>query len=291
MNAEVDESAEERKGGSGHLGKMLMSAGKDAVRGRVQRRQKTSSSCRGTAAAALPRGRRACSRCRSPAQVAFVCHVPKALQEEKADTGFKIKEWVDAVAKAANAEVVSESEELVKLLGKANPEKELFPLKMRDAGQAAGFAYIKSKGLIPEDDSDDYIPVSGSREGGGRQRWRRCLMRSRAWQCHEDHWQCCTAALACTDCLADCPPACCCRCACCRRCLRTGRRQAGPPARAAGFLPSSVAQTPPSQQQRAACQCAEQHSQHTGAHAGVRSCSRGRGGCNTELQPRSCEVP
>lgn len=32
MNAEVDEAAEERKGGSGHLGKMLLSAGQSTVR-------------------------------------------------------------------------------------------------------------------------------------------------------------------------------------------------------------------------------------------------------------------
>lgn len=47
-------------------------------------------------------------------------------------------------------------------MGKGDSTKELFPLKMRDAAQAAGFAYIKSKGLIPEEDSDDYIPVSGA---------------------------------------------------------------------------------------------------------------------------------
>lgn len=32
MNAEVDEAAEERKGGAGHLGKMLLSAGDKQVR-------------------------------------------------------------------------------------------------------------------------------------------------------------------------------------------------------------------------------------------------------------------
>jgi hypothetical protein len=58
------------------------------------------------------------------------------------------------------AEVVEETEEIVKIRGEGSVEKELFPLKMRDAAQAAGFAYIKSKGLIPDDDSDDYIPVS-----------------------------------------------------------------------------------------------------------------------------------
>lgn len=51
---------------------------------------------------------------------------------------------------------------MIKIVGKGDSTKELFPLKMRDAAQAAGFAYIKSKGLIPEEDSDDYIPVSGA---------------------------------------------------------------------------------------------------------------------------------
>jgi hypothetical protein len=41
-------------------------------------------------------------RC-APPQVAFICHVPKALQE--ATTGFSIKEWAEAVAKAGNAQV------------------------------------------------------------------------------------------------------------------------------------------------------------------------------------------
>lgn len=57
-------------------------------------------------------------------------------------------------------QVVEETEELIKISGEGDATKELFPLKMRDAAQAAGFAYIKSKGLIPDEDSDDYIPVS-----------------------------------------------------------------------------------------------------------------------------------
>lgn len=58
---------------------------------------------------------------------------------------------------------------MIKIVGEGDAAKELFPLKMRDAAQAAGFAYIKSKGLIPEEDSDDYIPVSDTlwqAEGG-----------------------------------------------------------------------------------------------------------------------------
>jgi len=118
LNAEVDEAAEERKGGAGNLGKMLLSAGDKTV--------------------------------------AFLCHVPKALAE--ATEGFSMKEWAEAVAKAGNAKIVEETDEIIKIVGEGDPSKELFPLKMRDAAQSAGFEYIKSKGLIPDDDSDDYIP-------------------------------------------------------------------------------------------------------------------------------------
>lgn len=72
MNAEVDESAEERKGGAGGLGKMLLSAGDK--------------------------------------QLAIVCHVPKALQES--NESFNIKEWVQAVVGATGATVTEEGEEV-----------------------------------------------------------------------------------------------------------------------------------------------------------------------------------
>eukprot|EP00877_Chromochloris_zofingiensis_P006383 jgi/Chrzof1/1999/Cz10g29070.t1 len=119
MNVEVDESAEERKGGAGHLGKMLLSAGDK--------------------------------------QLAILCHVPKALQE--ATPEFSIKEWVAAVVEAAKASIVEEGDEIVKATVAADPSKELFPLKLRDSAQQAGFAYIKGKGLIPDndDDDDDYV--------------------------------------------------------------------------------------------------------------------------------------
>ena len=119
MNAEVDEAAEERKGGASALGKMLLSAGDKAL--------------------------------------AVLCHVPKALQD--ATPAFSIKEWAQAVADASGAKVVEEGDEIIKLLGEGDAAAEKFPLKMRDAAQAAGFAYIRSKGLIPDNDSDDdYVP-------------------------------------------------------------------------------------------------------------------------------------
>ncbi|GBF88766.1 flagellar associated protein [Raphidocelis subcapitata] len=114
MNAEVDESAEERKGGAGALGKMLLSAGDK--------------------------------------QLAVVCHVPKALQES--NSSFSLKEWVKVVVDATGAEVTEEGEELVRIVAAANADKGAFPLKMRDTAQNESVAYLRKKGLLPDDDSD-----------------------------------------------------------------------------------------------------------------------------------------
>lgn len=63
MNAPVDESAEERKGGAGHLGKLLYSAAEGG------------------------------------SAVALACNIPKALQEERPEVSMGA--WVLAVLKAA----------------------------------------------------------------------------------------------------------------------------------------------------------------------------------------------
>jgi peptidyl-tRNA hydrolase len=114
MNAEVDEAAEERKGGAGALGKMLLSAGDK--------------------------------------QLAVVAQVPKALQD--AHEAFNLKEWVAAVVEATGAQITEEGEELVRLIAPADADAGKFPLKMRDAAQNACFAYLRAKGLLPADDSD-----------------------------------------------------------------------------------------------------------------------------------------
>lgn len=99
----------------------------------------------------------ACTPAAGDKQLAILCHVPKALQE--ATPEFSIKEWVAAVVEAAKASIVEEGDEIVKATVAADPSKELFPLKLRDSAQQAGFAYIKGKGLIPDndDDDDDYV--------------------------------------------------------------------------------------------------------------------------------------
>lgn len=84
------------------------------------------------------------------AQVALACHVPKALADEK-EVG--AKEWFETVTKAmgGEVEVVEETEECIVAKCMGSKEKELFPLKMRDAGSSAGYQMLLKKGLIPQD--------------------------------------------------------------------------------------------------------------------------------------------
>lgn len=121
-NAEVDESAEERKGGAGAIGKMFASAGDKAL--------------------------------------IIQFHVPTKLIEMLKETGknyLELKDWVDAVVAAVGGEVVELGTEVAKVSAAADPEKDRFPLKLRDAAISAGVALLRTKGLIPDDDSDDDV--------------------------------------------------------------------------------------------------------------------------------------
>lgn len=123
MNAPVDESAEERKGGAGHLGKMLYSAAEGGN------------------------------------TLALAVNIPKALQE--ANPGVTMAKWIDEVISAAGGSVTKreEAEEVIKVLITADKEKGEFPIKMRDAAQNAGFAFLRANGCLPnDDDDDDYVP-------------------------------------------------------------------------------------------------------------------------------------
>jgi hypothetical protein len=93
---------------------------------------------------------------RACAQVALACHVPKELQEEKELT---CKEWFTTVCEAMRGEVEikEEDEEMIIAICKGSKEKELFPLKMRDAGSSAGYQMLLKKGLIPQDGASTII--------------------------------------------------------------------------------------------------------------------------------------
>lgn len=65
----------------------------------------------------------------------------------------KVKEWFETVTEAMKGEVEikEESDEIIIAICKASKEKELFALKMRDAGSSAGYQMLLKKGLIPQD--------------------------------------------------------------------------------------------------------------------------------------------
>lgn len=49
------------------------------------------------------------------------------------------------------------AQDFAKAIALGNKDEGKFPLKMRDEAIAAGFALIKSKGLVPADDSSDDV--------------------------------------------------------------------------------------------------------------------------------------
>ena len=115
MNKEIDPEDEERRGGSGHVGKMIFSAGTETL--------------------------------------AIVAYVPKDkqgkinaaewLKDVCADAG--VKGEVQAGGDAGIATAVA----------KANPDAGMFTIKMKDAAMAKGFAYLRERGCFPEDTGDD----------------------------------------------------------------------------------------------------------------------------------------
>lgn len=115
-NVEVDESSEERKGGAGDLAKAFLSAGDK--------------------------------------QLAIIVHVPEALAKEK---GVGMDEWIAALTEPVkdHVQVVDKTGEVAKLVVPGDADAGRFPLKMRDDCTAAGFTFLRSKGLIPADESSD----------------------------------------------------------------------------------------------------------------------------------------
>jgi hypothetical protein len=111
-NKEVDEGADDRKGGAGKLGKMFLSAG--------------------------------------DASLMILGHCPKDNQDK-----LTLKEWAETLAKAVDGDIKDITEDTCFIEAAANPEKEQFPLKMREAAINASFALLREKGLVVDDDSDD----------------------------------------------------------------------------------------------------------------------------------------
>jgi hypothetical protein len=116
-NVEVDDAAEERKGGAGDLGKAFLSAGND--------------------------------------QLAIIFHVPKELSEKKGVTMQEWMDALLKPVTDKGMKVVEQTDEVAKVVVPANPDAGVFPIKLRDECTSYGFAFLRENGLIPQDDSSD----------------------------------------------------------------------------------------------------------------------------------------
>lgn len=119
MNKEVDPSADDRKGGAGHIGKCLMFAD-DKI-------------------------------------LLIISHMPKDLEAQVTQ-----KEWFSNITDSVGAKTVGEPVVLpndggtiMKAQLDADPDKELFPLKLRDTAIARSFEFLVSKGVVRPEESDD----------------------------------------------------------------------------------------------------------------------------------------
>merc|ERR1712084_18508 len=118
MNEKSDPTEEERKGGSGHIGKMVFSAGTE--------------------------------------QLAVVAYVPEDKQGE-----LSCEEWLAQVLSLFSGTVETKGKDVSSGFVKANADKGIFPLKIREPMILEANNFLRKKGLFPEDDSDDDEMVFG----------------------------------------------------------------------------------------------------------------------------------
>ena len=135
MNADPDPLAEERKGCSGFVGKMIFSAG--------------------------------------TAQLAIVAYVPKP-ESNKSSEKVDVTEWIKSVAAAVGGTVTNEKMEapdtfvnegkpfpcphgghFAEAVVVSNPEAGKYAIKDKDTAMAAAFDYLRKHGAFPEDTGDD----------------------------------------------------------------------------------------------------------------------------------------
>jgi len=117
MNAKSDPSEEERKGGSGKIGKMLISKNQE------------------------------------DSKLALVAYFPPSKHEElKADQWMK-----ELLAALGGGEMVFGDAYTAKAVIENDADKGLFVLKLKDSAITESINYLKGKGLFPDkvDDSDD----------------------------------------------------------------------------------------------------------------------------------------
>jgi len=118
MNEKSDPTEEERKGGSGRIGKMIFSAGTD--------------------------------------QLAIVAYVPEEKQGE-----LSCEEWLQTVLGLFSGSLCGKAKDLCSGFVKTDSEKNIFPLKIREALILEANNFLRKKGLFPEDNGDSDEMVFG----------------------------------------------------------------------------------------------------------------------------------
>ena len=135
MNADPDPLAEERKGCSGFVGKMIFSAG--------------------------------------TTQLAIVAYVPKP-ESNKSSSKVEVTQWIEAVCAAVDGTVTNSKSDappqfinegkpfecphgghFAEAVVVSNPEAGKYAIKDKDTAMAAAFAFLREHGAFPEDTGDD----------------------------------------------------------------------------------------------------------------------------------------
>mmetsp|Transcript_22269 Transcript_22269/g.37776 ORF Transcript_22269/g.37776 Transcript_22269/m.37776 type:complete len:184 (+) Transcript_22269:79-630(+) len=99
-----------------------------------------------------------------PKDLIALAYVPEALKEK-----LDIKEWLELVISSVGGSIEGEVTEknTLKAVAKGDGDKNLFPLKMRDTAIGAGFAFLRKKGLVVDEDSDDDVDYGALAENAG----------------------------------------------------------------------------------------------------------------------------
>lgn len=125
MNAKSDPSEEERKGGAGKLGKIVISSDKDCTK------------------------------------LAFVAYVPRD-KEDKCSAREWLQSVVDlslgdSLKEFGNVETCGDIDEknYAKCQIDLDSDKGIFPIKFRDTAISHAYAYLRARDLFPADDEDD----------------------------------------------------------------------------------------------------------------------------------------
>jgi len=86
-------------------------------------------------------------------QLAILCNVPVECKDK-----LSVEEWLkEVLVEVENPEIKKIDEFTSSVVIKGNPDKGIFPLKVRDAAIGYGFNFLRQKGLVLDDDSDDDV--------------------------------------------------------------------------------------------------------------------------------------